>query len=194
MTRESEHGSTDPSAAEGSAGTSRDEIGPILVAAARFETAAYRSIAREGRFLAVALLIVTLSAVSHAALGVVWATNGGWAPIRSVVPAALSQFIGWAAVSMVAFAAGRALGSDATLGGVVRAVGVAMFPTIMYILGVFPPLLLVMGAWWIAATFVALRGSLGLAAGPAAVVVAMSVVTGYLLAGLATVSVLAWLE
>ena len=169
------------------------DLARTVLAAARLDLAAYRSIALGRRYWPAALLIVSLSAVSHAALGVAWATAGGWAPIRSIVPAALSQFVVWLGLSVVAYAVGRVLGSPGSLEGVLRAVGVAILPTVIYVAGVVPPLLFVMGAWWIGTTYVALRAALGLPLGPSIVVTALGVVVGYLLAGLTTVTVLDWL-
>lgn len=168
-------------------------LGPTLLAAARFRASAYRTIADDRRFWGATLVIVTLGAASHAGLGIAWATAGGWAPIRSIVPAALSQFVVWLGLSCVAWVVGRTSGSDATLAGVLRAVGVASLPAAIYVLGIFPPLLWVMGAWWIAATFVALRGSLGLSTPGTVVALAAGAVVGYLMAGLTTISVLALL-
>ena len=170
-------------------------IGPTLLGAARFDAAAYRSIATERRFLGASVVVVVLAAVSHAALGVTWAHRGGWAPIRSVVPAVLSHFAIWLGLSVVGFGIGRILGSKGTLNGFVRAVGVASFPAIFYAVGVVAePLLLVMAACWIASTYVAVRGSLELGTASTAAVLTAGSIAGFLLAGITTISVLTWLE
>lgn len=169
------------------------DIGGTLRRAARLDLAANRTVAAERRFGRPALVIVSLSAVSHAGLGFFWATSGGWAPIRSIVPAALSQFVLWLGVSLVAFALGRVLGSRGSPAGVLRAVGVAWLPAILYVAGVYPPLLFVMGAWWIAATYVALRAALSLDASRSIAALAGGGVAGYAMAGMTTITVLGWL-
>jgi hypothetical protein len=167
--------------------------GQTLLAAARLDLVAYQTIAAGRRYWGAALLIVTLSAVSHATAGVAWATINGWAPIRSVVPSALVQFVLWLTLSIVAYAVGRILGSAGSLGGVLRAVGVAALPAVFYFVAVFPPLLLVMGGWWIATTYVALRAALALEAGRLLVALAAGLVVGYYVGVTTTVTVLDWL-
>lgn len=168
-------------------------LGGFLLAAARLDLATYQSVAARRRFWVAALLIVTLSAVSHAALGVLWATSGGWAPIRSVVPSALVQFDLWLGLSVVAYAVGRVLGSTGSLGGVLRAVGVASLPAVFYFVGVVSPLLIPMGAWWIATTYAALRGALGLEPRGSVVALAAGLGTGYVVGVTGTITVLDWL-
>jgi hypothetical protein len=170
-------------------------VGRTLLAAARLDLAAYRSIAAERRFWGAAVVLVSLSAISHAALGVAWATEGGWAVARSVVPAAVSQFATWLGVSVAAYAVGHALGSTGSFGAVFRAVGVAQLATVFYVVGVpLPAALLVMGAWWLATTYLALRAALCLERWRSLPALAASAAAAYVMASLATTTVLNWLE
>jgi hypothetical protein len=169
--------------------------GRTLLGVARFDAAAYRSIAIDRRFLGLSLSVVVLAAVSHAGLGLAWARRGGWEPINSIVPASLSHFAMWLGLSVVGFVVGRALGGKGSLNGFARAVGVASFPATFYLLGVVvESFLFVMAAWWIASTYIAVRGSLQVGAAAAVASLATGVVGGYLLAVITTNSVLDWLK
>jgi hypothetical protein len=171
-----------------------DSLRRTLLGAARLGRAAYRAIAAEQRFWGAALLIVMMSAVSHALLGVAWASAGGWPVIRSVVPAALSQIVMWLGLSTTAYVLGRVLGSPGSFGGLLRATGVAWLPTVFYVVGVaVPPFLFVMGAWWVASTYVALRAALALETGPSIMAATAAGIAGFLLTATATVTVLEWL-
>jgi len=157
-------------------------VAQTVVAAARLRVAAYRSIAGDARFAPAALGIVLLGAVSHALLGVAWASEGGWPVITSVIPALVSNIDMWLGIAVVGWGAGRLLGTTASLGGVLRAAGVATLPTGLYALGVFPPILLLMAAWWLATTYVGLKGALGLGVVRTIAAAAAGAGAGYLLA------------
>lgn len=158
-------------------------VARIVLAAALLRKSAYGSIANDPRFWPVAIAIVAMGAISHALLGVSWATAGGWAVITSVVPALVSNLDLWLGISVVGWAGGRLLGSTLPLGGVARAVGVAALPSLLYAFGAFlPPVLPVMAAWWLAATFVSLLGALKLDVVRTVIVTIAGIVAGYLLA------------
>ena len=165
------------------------------MAAARLDGGAYRTIADDARFWPAAFAIVALGSLSHAILGVAWATEGGWAVITSVVPAAVSQVDMWLGISIVGWAAGRALGSKVPLGGMLRAVGVASLPAILYGAGeMIPPILLVMAVWWLAATVIAVRAALGMGLLRGVIALVPGVVAGYALAVTTTTGLAAQLR
>jgi hypothetical protein len=157
-------------------------IGLTVLAAAGLRPSAYRSIAHDPRFWPAALVVVLIGAVSHALLGVGWATVGGWAVVTSVVPALVSNVDMWLAISLVGWVVGRLFGTTASLGGILRAVGVATLPSALYGLGIVPPILLLMAAWWLATTFAGLKGALGLRLAPTVAAVGAGAGAGYLLA------------
>ena len=162
----------------------------LVVGAARLDARAYAAIAADRAMGVAAVLVVALSAIAHAVTGVIFALEGGWAPIRSIVPAAVSQVVIWLVMSVVAFGVGRALGGQGTLGGILRSVGVASLAALLYVFGWFPPVLVVMLFYWLATTFVAIRGALALDAGRAAVALIVAAVIGVLVTQMGTLLVL----
>lgn len=158
-----------------------------VIAAGRLQRQAYRSIADEPRFWPTAVVVVALGAISHALLGVTWATTGGWSPIVSIVPALVSNLDIWLGMSVVGWAGGWLLGSTRSLGGFARAAGVAMLPSVLYAFGAYyNPILFVMAVWWLATTVTGVMGALELGIVRALAIAIAGIATGVLLATVTT--------
>ena len=162
----------------------------LWLGAVRLDVGAYAAIAADRSMSRSAVAVVALSAIAHAVGGLMAAIQGGWAPIRSIGPSAVSQFVLWVVVSLVGFGVGRLLGGRATLAGMLRAVGVAWLAALLYLFAVFPPVLIIMWFYWPATTFVAIRGALGLDPGRAVIVLAVALVAGYVVGVSGTLLVL----
>ena len=145
-----------------------------MVRAARFERDLYRSVADDPRLTRDAVLIVLAGAVAWgiaAALDTSIQAEGsfGGGALRLIL-SPIFVLLGWSAWAFIAWFIGtRMFGATAPLGMVVRGLGFAQAPTVLFVLGFVPVLggivQFVVGIWVFATSFFAIRETLDLSTG-----------------------------
>lgn len=147
-----------------------------MIRAARLEGELYREVAVDPLAMRQAILVVLAAGLLSGLGGV---TGGFEVVLTSVM---LAPF-GWLITSFLAYVIGRrVLGvPGANLEALARALGFAHAPALIGVLAVIPTvglgIALILICWRIAAMTIAIRASLGVGTGPAAMILVLSMVT-----------------
>lgn len=167
-----------------------------LARVARLESGVYSELKDDKAATWQALMVVFAVAVAHAILGVFYATRGGWNVLRSIIPSLQSEIIFWLVWATGMYLIGTYIfKSPVTYGGVLRTLGFAALPGVLYALGFLSEAILwISWLWRIATIFVAARSAFGLDLAKSIVLVAMSVTVALPIVGFATLATLQMLE
>ncbi len=136
-----------------------------MLGAAQLDASTFEEVEGDESATSQAALVVGMVAVASAVGGV-----GGGA--RGVVAGLLSAFLGWLVWSGITFLVGdRLLGGKATWGELLRTLGFAQAPGVLFVLGVVPVLgvfvRLAVSVWILVAGIVAIRQALDFTTGKA---------------------------
>lgn len=169
-----------------------------LIRVARLESGIYGDLKDDNAATWQALMVVLAVAAAHAVLGLVYATRGGWPVLRSIIPGFQSEIILWlASATVMCLAGARFLGATATYQAVLRALGFAALPGILYAMGFLSEAILwISWLWRIATIFMATRQVFGVGVVKTIVLVALGGGAGVLIVGsttLATLQALEWM-
>lgn len=170
----------------------------LLLRVARLEVAVYAEIRDTPAATGQALGVVLAVAMAHAIQGVFLATQGGWNVFRSMLPSFQSELILWLVWATVTHGIStRVCGSTVAWGAVLRTLGFAFLPGILYGWGFISETILVVSwLWRIVTILIAMHQVLGLGLARTMGVVVMGWAVGLFVTGAATMitlQVLAWL-
>jgi hypothetical protein len=168
-----------------------------LLRVARLDGGVYDEIRDDKAATWQALAVVIVVGLAHAIEGVFLASRGGWNVLRSIIPGFQVEILGWLVWATTMYLIGALIfRSPATKGAVLRALGLAALPGILYALGFLSEVILVVSwLWRIGSSFVAMRQVFALGSARTAAIVLLGGVIAFLIAGYATVgtlNVLAW--
>lgn len=169
-----------------------------LIRVARLEAGIYAELKDDKAATWQAVMVVIAVAVAHAILGVFYATRGHWNVIRSIIPSLQSEIIFWFIWATAMYVIGkRFLGASVTYGGVLRALGFAALPGVLYALGFLSEAILwISWLWRIATIVIATRQLFGLGLAKSMALVAVGGVVMLPIVGattLTTLQVLDWM-
>ncbi len=155
-----------------------------MVGAAMLRNEVYEEVEADGRANGQAALVVALVAVAAAVGGVGGGTGG-------IVTGILSAYIGWLLWSGVTYLIGtKLLGGTATWSELLRTIGFAQSPGVLYVIGVIPLLgwlaNLVVAFWVLIAVIVAIRQALDFRTGRAILTSLIGFIPYLILRGLVT--------
>lgn len=155
-----------------------------MVGAAMLRNEVYEEVEADGRANGQAALVVALVAVAAAVGGVGGGTGG-------IVTGILSAYIGWLLWSGVTYLIGtKLLGGTATWSELLRTIGFAQSPGVLYVIGVIPLLgwlaNLVVAFWVLIAVIVAIRQALDFRTGRAILTALIGFIPYLILRGLVT--------
>lgn len=155
-----------------------------MVGAAMLRNEVYEEVEADGRANGQAALVVALVAVAAAVGGVGGGTGG-------IVTGILSAYIGWLLWSGVTYLIGtKLLGGTATWSELLRTIGFAQSPGVLYVIGVIPLLgwlaNLVVAFWVLIAVIVAIRQALDFSTGRAILTALIGFIPYLILMGLVT--------
>lgn len=133
-----------------------------MIGAAKLDVATYEEVERDQNATTQALIVVALAGL---AAGIGTLNSDGF---RGLISGTIGGLIGWAAFSAVVYFFGtRLLGTpetEADIGQLLRTLGFANTPRILYVVGFIPVLglivVLIAGIWFIAASVIAIRQAL----------------------------------
>lgn len=167
-----------------------------LIRVARLEAGIYAELKDDNAATWQAVLVVLAVAIAHAILGVFYATRGHWNVLRSIIPSLQSEIIFWLIWATAMYVIGtRCLGASVTYGGVLRALGFAALPGVLYALGFLSEAILwISWLWRIATIVIATRQVLGLDSAKSIALVVVSGVVMLPIVGSATVVTLQVLD
>ena len=148
-----------------------------MIRAAKLEVNLYEEVEADATATNQALLVVVVVAICSA---IGSATSGGNL-VAGVVFGLLSALIGWAVWSYVMFFVGtRFMGGVATYGELLRTLGFAESPGVLFILGIIPVLggiaQAVGGIWILVSSFIAIRQALDMTNGKTVVTIIVGVI------------------
>ena len=151
-----------------------------MMGAARLDAATYEEVEHDGSATGQAAIVVIVVAIASAigALG-----EGGMGPIGALVGA----LIGWVVWSGITYLIGdKLLGGTASWGELLRTLGFAQSPGVLYVLGIVPLLggfvRFVVGLWILVAGVIAIRQALDFSTGKAILTVVLGWVAMMVLA------------
>ncbi|MGH7483782.1 MAG: YIP1 family protein [Longimicrobiales bacterium] len=145
--------------------TGRRSLLERMKAAAVLDTSVYEEVEADTSATGQAALVVGIVAVCAAIGG---ASAGG----RGIIAGLIAAFLGWLLWSGVTYLIGdKILGGTATWGELLRTIGFAQSPGVLYLLGIVPFLgwliRLVVGIWILVAGIIAIRQALDFSTGRA---------------------------
>ena len=143
-----------------------------------------------------ALAVVVAVALAHPILGAFFATRGNWNVLRSIIPGLQSEIILWLVSATTMYVIGtRFLGATVTSWSVLRALGFAALPGVLYALGFLSAAILwISWLWRITTIFIAARRVFGLGVVKSIALMALGGVTGVAVVGATTLTTLQVLE
>lgn len=136
-----------------------------MMGAAMLDTSVYEEVEHDADGTGQAALVVVIAAVA-AAIG------GAAGGIAGIVGALIAALVGWALWAGVTYLIGdKLLGGTATWGELLRTLGFAQAPGVLYVLGIIPVLgwvvRFVVGIWILVAGVIAIRQALDFGTGKA---------------------------
>lgn len=145
--------------------TSSRSMTQRMIGAARLDVATYEEVEHDSSATTQAAIVVSIVAVC-AAIGSVGEGGGG------AIAALISALLGWLVWSGVTYLIGdKLLGGTATWGELLRTLGFAQAPGVLYILGIIPILggvvAFVVWIWLLVAGVIAIRQALDFSTGKA---------------------------
>lgn len=148
-----------------------------MLRAARLEVPLYEEVEADTTATNQALLVVVIVAIA-AGIG---AALGGGNVVGRLVSGLISALVGWAVWSYVVYFVGtRFMGGTATYGELLRTLGFAESPGVLYIFSFIPvlgPLVgLVAGIWSLVASFIGTRQALDLDNGKTVITIIIAVI------------------
>ena len=143
----------------------RHSLKDRMIGAAKLEVATYEEVERDTGATGQAALVVLIVAVA-AAIG------GAQAGSEGFIGGLVSAFVGWLVWAAVTWLIGdKLLGGTATWGELLRTLGFAQSPGVLYVLGIIPLLgwlvRLVVAVWLLIAGVIAIRQALDFSTGRA---------------------------
>ena len=167
-----------------------------LLRVARLDAGIYAELKDDKAATWQAVIVVIAVAIAHAILGVFFATRGNWNVLRSIIPGFQSEIIGWLVWATVMYLIGAHIfKSPVTYGAVLRTLGFAALPGVLYALGFISEAILWISLLWrIATIFIATRQVFGLGLVKSIILVAVGGVTGVAVVGATTLTTLQVLE
>ncbi len=167
-----------------------------LIRVARLDASIYAELKDDQTTTWQAVIIVVAVALSHAILGVVFATRGNWNVLRSIIPSLQSEIIFWLVRATVMYLIGAHIfKSPVTYGAVLRTLGFAALPGVLYALGfISDAILWISWLWRIATIVIATRQVFRLGLGESIALVAVGGVVAIPIVGSATMATLQALE
>jgi len=148
-----------------------------MIRASKLEVLLYEEVEADITATNQALQVVVLVAVASA----IGQAGSGRNVIASLLFGLLTALVGWAVFSYVMYFVGtRLMGGTATYGELLRTLGFAESPGVLFILGIIPvlgPIIrAVAGIWVLVTSFIAIRQALDLDNGKTAITIVIGVV------------------
>jgi hypothetical protein len=167
-----------------------------LIRVARLDALIYAELKDDQTATWQAVIVVIAVAIAHAILGVFYATRGHWNVLRSIIPSLQSEIIFWLVWATAMYVIGtRFLEASVTYGGVLRALGFAALPGVLYALGFLSEVILwISWLWRIATIVIATRQVFGLDSAKSIALVAVGGVITIPIVGASTLATLQALE